>query len=203
MLIGTTSDETTSLNGDYDPGTFSLDAAGLRTKLKSFLRMDDGSKLEALIAAYQKQRPNSTPSDIYFAVTTDADFRVDAITQAERKFAQHSAPTYMYLFDWPLPIEGGRRKAAHGAEIPFVFDNPDKAATWGVEKNESTQRLADEVSGAWVAFARTGNPNHSGLPNWPAYDPKTRATMIFNEECRVEDDPGKAERLAMSRFRES
>src|SRR5579871_1937650 len=203
MLIGTTSDETTSLNGDYDPETFSLDAAGLRTKLKSFLRVDDGSKLEVLIAAYQKQRPNSTPSDIYFAVTTAADFRVDAITQAARKFAQHSAPTYMYLFDWPLPIEGGRRKAAHGAEIPFVFDNPDKAATWGVEKNERTQRLADEVSGAWVAFARTGNPNHSGLPKWPAYDPKTRATMIFNEECRVEDDLGRAERLAMARFRES
>jgi para-nitrobenzyl esterase len=92
MLIGTTLNETTSLNGDFDPSSFSLDSAESRSRLKTLLRVQDGSKLDALIAAYQKERPNATPSEIYFAVTTDADFRLDAITQAERKVAQHAAP---------------------------------------------------------------------------------------------------------------
>ncbi|HTZ99165.1 MAG TPA: carboxylesterase/lipase family protein, partial [Candidatus Aquilonibacter sp.] len=58
--------------------------------------------------------------------------------------------------------------------------------------------LADKVSGAWAAFAHTGNPNSSGLPHWPAYDATSRATMVFNDECKVENDPGKDERIAMS-----
>jgi para-nitrobenzyl esterase len=198
MLIGTNLNETTSLNGDFDPSSFSLDAAELRSRLKNLLRLEDGSRLDALIATYQKERPNSTPSEIYFAVTTDADFRLDAITQAERKVAQHAAPAFMYLFEWPLSMEGGKFKAAHGAEIPFVFDNLDKAPSWGVIRNEINQRFADKVSGAWAAFARTGNPNHAGLPHWPTYDQRTRATMILNDECRVVGDPGAAERLALS-----
>ncbi len=203
MLIGTNSLETTSLNGDFDPTSFSLDAAAMRSRLKGLLHLDDQSRLDALIATYQAAWPGSTPSDIYFAVTTDVDFRMDAIAQAERKVAQRTAPAYMYRFDWPLPMDGGRFKAAHGAEIPFVFDNLDKAPNWGVTRNERLQRLADKVSGAWAAFARTGNSNHAGVPHWPAYDPGSRATMILNDECHVENDPGKAERMALSSLRQS
>jgi para-nitrobenzyl esterase len=60
------------------------------------------------------------------------------------------------------------------------------------------QPLADKVSAAWAAFARTGNPSHPGIPKWPAYDTTSRATMVFNDECKVENDPGRDERLAMS-----
>ena len=108
----------------------------------------------------------------------------------------------MYRFDWPLPIEGGRFKAAHGAEIPFVFNNLDKAPNWGLTRNEILQRLADKVSGAWAAFARTSNPNHASLPHWPVYDPGARATMLLNVECHVENDPGKAERVALSSLKQ-
>ena len=202
MLIGTNLNETTSLNGDFDPSSFSLDDAALRNRLKSSLHLNDESSLDALIATYQTTRPRSTPSDIYFAVTTDVDFRIDAIAQAERKVSQRSAPVYMYRFDWPLPIEGGRFKAAHGAEIPFVFDNPDKAPNWGLTRNEILQRFADKVSGAWAAFARTGNPNHASLPHWPVYDPGARATMLLNVECHVENDPGKAERVALTSLKQ-
>lgn len=110
---------------------------------------------------------------------------------------------YMYLFEWPLPMEGGRLKAAHGAKIPFVFNNLDEGHNWGASKSDGAHRLADQVSGAWAAFARTGNPNLAGLPHWPAYDPSTRATMIFNGECRVENGPSKAERVALSSLRGS
>ena len=86
----------------------------------------------------------------------------------------------------------GLSKQAHGAEIPFVFDNPDKAPNWGLTRNEILQRFADKVSGAWAAFARTGNPNHASLPHWPVDDPGARATMLLNVECHVENDPGES-----------
>jgi para-nitrobenzyl esterase len=56
--------------------------------------------------------------------------------------------------------------------------------------------LAEKVSGAWLAFARSGNPNHQGLPEWPTYDKEKRATMVFGTECKVENDPRGEERQA-------
>jgi para-nitrobenzyl esterase len=196
MLIGTNKDERTlfALN---TPDLFSLNEEDMRAKLRAFLQLTDQSKLDGVIAAYRKARPNASPSDIYFAVTTDRVFRMDAITQAERKAAQHAAPAYMYLFAWPTPVLGGKLKAAHIMEIPFVFDNIDKVPGF-IGNGPELQPLADKVSSAWVAFARTGNPNHALLPHWPAYDMNARATMIFNNECKVVNDPGKDERLAMS-----
>jgi len=94
-------------------------------------------------------------------------------------------------------VLGGKFKAVHAVELPFVFDNVDKSPGW-VGTGADLQPLADKVSNAWIAFARNGNPTHAGLPHWPAYETSTRATMIFNNECKVVNDPGKDERLAMS-----
>jgi para-nitrobenzyl esterase len=197
MLIGTNADETTVLRGLDSPELFSLNEEEMKAKLKAYLHLTDESKLDGLVTAYRKARPKASPSDIYFAVTTDAAFRMDAITQAERKAAQHAAPAYMYLFAWPSPVMDGKLKAGHVLEVPFVFDNIDKVPE-GIGTGPDLQPLADKISSTWVAFARSGNPNHSGLPHWPAYDINTRATMILDKECRVVNDPGKEERLAMS-----
>jgi para-nitrobenzyl esterase len=203
MLVGTNGDESRSLLGLTDPefpALFSLKEADMRTKLKAYLEVTDDSKLDSLIALYRKNRPDATPSDIYFAITTDRLQRMDAITQAERKVAQHAAPVYMYLFEWQTPVRGGKLKAMHGVELPFVFDNVDKVPGW-IGVGAGLQPLADKVSSTWVEFARSGNPNHAGLPHWPAYETSTRATMIFNDECKVVNDPGKDERLAMASMR--
>jgi para-nitrobenzyl esterase len=49
--------------------------------------------------------------------------------------------------------------------------------------------MCDRLASAWVAFAKTGDPNNSQIPRWPAYDSSTRATMIFDTDTRVENDP--------------
>ncbi len=59
------------------------------------------------------------------------------------------------------------------------------------------QPLADKVSGAWLAFARTGNPSHPGIPKWPAYTATDRSTMHMNNEWKVTSDPDREERLAL------
>ena len=58
--------------------------------------------------------------------------------------------------------------------------------------------LADQMSGAWVAFARNGNPNHKRIPHWPAFNTSQRATMIWNTPSRVVNDPYRDERLALA-----
>jgi para-nitrobenzyl esterase len=197
MLIGTNGTESTLLLGMGDPALFSLNEADMRARLKAYLRLQDDAKLESIIATYQKDRPGASPSEIYFAVTTDRMMRLNAITQAERKVAQGAAPAYMYIFAWRTPVLDGKLMSPHGIELAFVFDNTDK--TVGLNGSApDVAVLADKVSAAWAAFAHTGNPGTGALPHWPAYDTQSRATIVFNDDCKLVNDPGHDERLAMS-----
>ena len=76
----------------------------------------------------------------------------------------------------------------HAAELPFVFDNAELLDHYSAG-DPAAYVLNKQMSTAWVNFARTGNPNHSGLPHWPAYATDKRATMIFNAPCEVRNDP--------------
>jgi len=197
MLIGSNATETTFIIGAYDLAAFSLDEAGLRTRLRTLFKIGD-AEVENLIAAYRKDRSDASPSLVFFAATSDRLVRMDAITQAERKLALNAAPAYMYLFEWETPVLGGRLHTPHGLEMPFVFDNIDKAPGWlGIGTN--LQPLADKVSGAWTAFARTGNPSQPGL-TWPRYNTENRPTMVFNNVCKIVNDPARQGRLAKVPF---
>ena len=110
------------------------------------------------------------------------------MTLAERKAAQHAALVFMYIWNWGAPVEHGILRAPHTMEIGFAFDNIDKGPLlYG--QDPATHALATTASNAWVAFARSGDPNVKGLPHWPAYDAKTRATMIFDTKSAVVNDP--------------
>ncbi len=111
-----------------------------------------------------------------------------ALAQAERKAKQGGAPAYNYWFQWQTPILDGTPRAFHCSELPFVFYHTEVRAPMtggGPEALHLAARMAD----AWISFARTGNPNHQDLPAWPAFDPKTTPTMIFDNQCVVKNDP--------------
>jgi para-nitrobenzyl esterase len=192
LLVGTTSDESRMLLAG-DTANFDLDADAMRRKLTAFLELEP-EEADRIIAAFQATRPGARPSDIFFAVTNARMLWTNAIAQAERKAAQ--GDVYMYRFDWRIPILDGRLGAPHGATVPFVFRTIDAARSM-VGMGPERQALSDRMSDAWLAFARTGDPNHPGLPPWPRYDARDRATMIFDNACRVENDPWSAERVAM------
>jgi para-nitrobenzyl esterase len=111
-----------------------------------------------------------------------------SITLAERKAAQQAAPVFMYQLTWETPVARGRLKSPHAIEIPLIFDNVEKARSF-VGRGDEPQVVADQMSSAWLAFARTGDPNTAGVPAWPAYDAETRATMMFNLQSQVVNDP--------------
>ena len=103
----------------------------------------------------------------------------------------------MYRFQWYSPAGGGRLRAMHCMDIPFVFDNVDLSRSV-VGDGPERYALADKMSGAWVSFARTGNPNTKLLPKWDPFTAENRATMLFNNECRAANDPYREERLAVA-----
>ena len=81
-------------------------------------------------------------------------------------------------------------------EIPFAFDNV-KASSRLTGGGPEAMALADKISNAWIAFARTGDPNTPKLPRWPAFNPTDRPTMVFNNCQPVENDPLRQQRLTM------
>lgn len=138
---------------------------------------------DAYIAAVKKAYPADTaPKDL---LDVDTMFRPGAVVQAnEKSLLQNGAPVYMYLFTWQSPVFDGKYKSLHCMELPFVFDNIERAKNM-TGGGQDAHKLADKVSRAWINFAKTGNPNHSGLPNWPAYNPTNTATMHFDIACEV------------------
>jgi para-nitrobenzyl esterase len=115
---------------------------------------------------------------------------------AERRAALGKAPVYAYYFAWETPVQGGRLKSPHALEISFAFDNTElsKRFTGGGARPAA---LADKMSDAWIAFARSGDPNTSKLPKWTPYDAAQRATMVFNDTSQVVGDPMGERRVAM------
>src|SRR5258708_21382074 len=84
----------------------------------------------------------------------------------------------------------------HTSEIPFVFDNV-KLSTALTGGGPQAMALADKASDAWIAFARTGDPNTPKLPHWPAFNPTDRPTLVFNNQRKVENDPLRDHRLSL------
>ena len=87
-------------------------------------------------------------------------------------------------------------RSPHTIEIQFVFNNI-KIAGPLISKMPDAYTLAEKVSAAWVAFARTGDPNTPKLPKWPAYSATSRDTMLFNNDSRIVSDPDRGPRTAM------
>ena len=178
MMIGTVRTETTMLIGAGDPSTFTLDDAGLRAKLAAWV---PEREIDKVIVAFRRFSPDATPSDLFFAITTDRRVRQQAWTQAERKVAQNGAPVWLYEVDWATPVEDGKWRSPHSLELAFVFDNVAKSAAM-VGTGAAPQALADQMSAAWLAFARSGNPG------WAPFKVPERATMVFDVKSRVVND---------------
>ena len=196
LLVGWNRTEETA----YDvptPEKLGLDEAGLRTRVKARI----GGDPEALIRDFRQAHPQATPWDLWILIATDHPRGAYAREVARRKAALPGAAAYVYRFDWETPEGGGHMRSPHSVEVPFVFRNIAAAGPL-ISKMPEAHALAVKVSAAWAAFARTGDPNASGLPRWAPYSAQTRPTMLLNNDSRVEADPDRIARLAMDRVLE-
>ena len=194
LLIGYAHTEET-LYDRPTPEKLKLDEAGLKERAAKQL----GGDPDRVIAAFRKAHPEATPWDLYILIATEHPRGAYTRELAKRKAVQAGAPVFMYRFDWETPEGGGHMRSPHTIEIQFVFNNI-KIAGPLISKMPEAYALADKASAAWVAFARTGNPNTAKLPKWPAYSVKSRDTMLFNNENRVVQDPDQGPRLVMEQL---
>jgi para-nitrobenzyl esterase len=179
-----------------------IDAEGLRARVRETLRVDESVAVR-VIDLYRSHRPDASNTDLAIIIATDNSvMRHSGYMTSERKAALEKAPVYAYYFQWYTPVREGKLRAMHGIELPFVFDHVDEA-TYMVGSGQDRYALADRMSAAWAAFARTGNPNHPGLPAWAPFTASTRATMVFGRECRLVNDPYGEERRALAEIREA
>jgi para-nitrobenzyl esterase len=184
MMIGSTKTETTALVGGNDPASFSLDDASLRKRLAAWIPAND---VDRVVAGYRKSSPGATPSDLFFAITSARRVRQQAWLQADRKAAQNAAPVWLYELDWQTPVDGGKWMSPHSLDLAFVFDNVAKSESMVGQGNEQSA-LAEQMSGAWIAFARTGNPNTEALPQWQPFRVPDRSTMVFDAKSHTVND---------------
>ena len=169
------------------------DAMGVE-ELNRLVREAFGNDGEAIIAAYRLDYPKATPFNLYATIAASR-LRVPAFAQATRKAVLGAAPAYAYVYSWRTPVLDNRPGPFHAGEISFTFDNAELCDHYSAGSPDAFV-LSKQISTAWVNFARIGNPNHNGMPFWPAYTTGTRATMYFDTPCEVRNDPeGKGLRL--------
>jgi para-nitrobenzyl esterase len=155
-------------------------------KLQEWAKQTFGERADKVLATYRRVYPTATPEQLQARMSTDSNTRRRATTMVERKAAQGRAAAFLYVISWPSPAFEGRFGAVHGVDLGLVLANPRNPIAGNTVE---ARQLAEVVGSGIAAFAKTGDPNCDQLPHWPAYDSATRATMIFDAECRVENDP--------------
>lgn len=199
LLVGSCRDEATVLL----PSVRGLADLAPDAQVELLAREVFGTEHLELLPAYRRTRPTASPLECFLAIVAD-QLRVGGIHLAERQLADNEAPVYLYRLDYGTPALGGVLGATHAFDVGFVFANTDAAASVSAlhrgfyPDDEDVASLVEQMSGAWAAFARRGEPTHPAVPEWPVYDTTRRATLLFDRSPRVIDDPDGDERAAWS-----
>ncbi|WP_353204879.1 carboxylesterase/lipase family protein [Sphingomonas sp.] len=184
MLLGNTHDETRAFISPDCERVKTLTWDNLAERMAPELRID--ILPEWVVAQYRARYPDWSSSDIFYDATTCGRSWRGQVIEAEARAAA-GAPTWVYHVDFTARLDP-RRRAMHTMDIPLVF------GTLGAEGSQTgagadAQAASKAMQDSFVTFAKTGNPNHAGLAKWPSYDRNRRATMIFDAQSHIENNP--------------
>ncbi len=150
------------------------------------------------VALYRRERASRGEStaapELWFAIMTDRRFRVPSMRLAELH-AAHTSATFTHLFTWRSPGWDGKLGAGHEVNTPFVFgtlDAPDSQDL--VPAGSPVGDLPTQMQDAWIAFARTSDPQTATLAGWEPYTAARRTTMLLGPTCGPVEAPFEAER---------
>jgi para-nitrobenzyl esterase len=195
MVLGNTHDETRAFFGPDHPKIVGLAWSNLAQRLAPELRVD--VLPEWVVAQFRARYPAMTAADVFYAATTAGRSWRGQVIEADERARAGAAATWVYQLDYPSPIRP-ERGAPHMHDIPLVFGTLDAPASL-TGTGEAARNVSRQMMDAFVALARTGDPNHAGLDDWPAYRLPERATMVFDVRSRAENDPRRWERELFAR----
>jgi para-nitrobenzyl esterase len=178
LIISTTLD---------DAGLFFDRFAMTEQELRDTLSASYGAKASLLEKTYREHFPSKSPYLLYSQIITDAGFRRFAHAQAEAKAARQHAAVYTYLWEWTCPAFEGKFGAVHAMDVAASMHN-ERDAILGSGSTDA-RRMCDDLASAFLAFAKTGDPNNSQIPAWPRFDASRRSTLVFERNTRIEPDP--------------
>ena len=185
VIIGANADEGTALAalaGGAAPD--SVAAYG------EWARSEHGELADAFLAAYPAESAAEVGARVVDSAG-DARFVWEMRTWA-RMMDSVSSPAYLYFFErTPPAADAARYGAYHTAEIPYVFGNLDGGGRyWFANRDydDTDRELSDAMSGYWLNFAATGDPNGAGLPRWPAYNHATDEWLVLGDSVQVRAD---------------
>jgi para-nitrobenzyl esterase len=184
FMVGSTKDEATLFVGPFPQwGQFT------ESEVVELLKPIAGVRAQQGLDLYKKLHPADSPSYLLVDLITDFWMRQSANTVAALKAKQAGAPVFVYMLEWEVNSE---LRSPHGTDVSLVFDTI--GASPAIAAAANAQAVADQMSSAWAAFARTGAPESPKIPHWPAYSLRTRANLLFNVTSRVVDDYGRQAR---------
>lgn len=198
LMLGTTQTELSNQLG-RDASIFAMDEPALKARLATTIPPE---AVDETVRVFKASTPSGSTAEMFFKIASWRAYITNATTMAEKRHALNGAanPTWVYQVTWRSPVQGGRRFSEHTIDLPFMFDNVARAPHLTGPETDQTRAMTEAMAGAWLAFARTGDPNHAAIPKWPTYDTASRQVMLFDAPPKVVSDPFREERLLMARF---
>lgn len=146
------------------------------------------------IDVYRRQTAGSIPGDALAMVLTDCVFAIPTtrVAEARAQVNPKRDQTWVYRFDHPAPGSNGGLGAAHGVDLPYVFDVIELADVRARVGPAPSQAAADNVHGIWVSFIQ-GKP-----PPWPSFELDRRTMGLLSSDVVSADDPERERREVWS-----
>ncbi len=192
LLVGTNLDEGTLFTLPYRDNPDVLDAIGRALALQVTRNGDVPAYFEALRTRYPDDDSHARANRVWGDL-----FRRTAVESAAA--ATGAGPGgWLYRLDLPTTVGGDALGATHSADVTLTFNWLGAERPMGFSLYERDDTAAIDLSRRWsdtiLTFARTGNPNGAGLPEWRPYSTDDRACMVLDTTIELRDDPDGADR---------
>ena len=189
MILGNTRDETRAFIDSQSDKVKGLNWDNLADRIAPELRMD--LLPEWVVGQYRGHFPADTPEQIFYRATTAGRSWPGQVIEADARAAAGAKATWVYQVDFQSPTQP-ERGAPHTMDIALAFGTLGAPGSY-TGTGPDAQRLSRQVMAAFASLARTGKPG------WAPYTLPGRATMVFDANSRVVNDPRKWERELFAR----